>query len=546
MAGKRSFIVGALVMFGLGVAGGTGGTAWAKAPYEWYAVYDTAEGDKPLRLPLKDGQLIIDQGDHKKLQKIVLVFPKEGFTSTTLDVFHQFTSAVYELGKNNDRATGRTIYRPAIVDADDAAKGAEVIILPWSDTFYTDSRKFDLKVNVWARFDSKFLCSQERYLQGEATVAPKLVGKGTFCEVPQAGQPTQGSKPAQGGGGFKEEKPAQGTGNTKGANAATASQANNAKLPTKELVDLLNEKAHLRVFGDRGGDSIKCLNTKGKPCEDNDDVKSVYLEEELTFSILRTGNLFSVREEERGGNRNYVSQLVDQASRISLEVTATEGGACHDVSRSPFNYYLDDLSDDTKDAKERTRVLKLDFRETCRSVLDVEFKNYLDKRLRIRVGFRLTPEEEITVFRTETFQVVNLGLITTFPVVTEIAAAVTKPSLKDIESASSVPISVAVGLTNSAANAGFAVTFPWKLSYNSRRAPDFAKFFSVYAHLSVLASSVTSRTIVPIYGVGVSLAQVFHISWAIDPGDSNVGRAAAHYLLIGFAPQDIIRAIMAR
>jgi hypothetical protein len=537
VSGKRSYLVGVLVMLNL-IA--TGGTAWAKSPYEWYAVYDTAEGEKPFRLPLKDGQLIIDQGDHRKLQKIILVFPKGGFTSTTLDVFHQFTSAVFELGKNSDRTTEKPIFEPARVTAADAAKGTEVVILPWSDTFYTESRKFDLKVNVWARFKTEFLCSQEQYLRHpsdkkaksdkELSDIDKLISNqklGSFC--------TPKSEVDK----LKEQ--------------ATARKASNGSLEkprtiTKELLDLIKEKSLLKVFGDEGGDSIKCQNIKDedKDCRPGDEVKHVYIEEILTFSILRTGNLFSVREEERGGNRNYVSQLVDQASRISLEVSATDGGACHDVSRSPFTYYLDDLSDDKKDDKERVRVLKLDFRETCRSVLDVEFKNYLDKRLRVRVGFRLTPEEEITVFRTETFQVVNLGLITTFPVVTEIAAAVTRPSLKDIESISSVPISIAVGLTNPAANAGFAVTFPWKLSFNARRAPDFAKFFSIYAHLSVLASNLTSRTIVPIYGVGISLAQAFHISWAVDPGESDANRPAAHYLLIGFAPQDIIRAILAR
>jgi len=119
-------------------------------------------------------------------------------------------------------------------------------------------------------------------------------------------------------------------------------------------------------------------------------------------------------------------------------------------------------------------------------------------------------------------RVANLGFITTFPIVSEITAAAKAKSPKDVESSSSIPISWVFSILGTKPTDSVAVTFSWKISYNWRAAPDFAKYFSVYPHVTLIAptSQGTGNSTKLAVGLGTSVAQVFNFAWAVKPASA--------------------------
>jgi len=135
------------------------------------------------------------------------------------------------------------------------------------------------------------------------------------------------------------------------------------------------------------------------------------------------------------------------------------------------------------------------------------------------------------------FTIRNLGLITTFPGVSEIQGLVNDQQASNQSSSSSVPVSWAWNMRTGNVN-NIAITLPWMLSYNSRDAPDLSKYFAVFAHVSLIVNASDDQTkqagVAPSLGAGISLAQFFQFSWAIDKKGNN-------YLLVGASIPDLAK-----
>jgi hypothetical protein len=231
------------------------------------------------------------------------------------------------------------------------------------------------------------------------------------------------------------------------------------------------------------------------------------------------------------------SRLFGTGSRIAVAVAANRNsGTCPDLSTLGLKFRLQRGSDAPK-------TIDVSYREKCKLLLDANLTDYLDSTVTLSVEYDLPAPTVLSgknaesdnsslVVYTTSFDVRHLGLITSFPVVSEVVSAFQKGTKDDIMAVSSIPLSYAIKLSGNSAGHHVAVSIPWKLGYNPRWAPDLARYLSVYLAASAIFSD--DKTTDPEWGlgVGVNLAEVGFISWsATTSGD--------RYVLLGLDVKDI-------
>lgn len=316
------------------------------------------------------------------------------------------------------------------------------------------------------------------------------------------------------------------------------------------LVSLLVEAKLLSPF-ERGGLAVKVAPPDPADRADRPHRRTrVFVESTLAFQVVPTPHPFTFRESgpNAPGDRDKAlgdERLMDQASRIAA---VSERGC--PAYGPPLSFRVRRLAD------QASPVLAKVVGAGCQYTLDVDLKRFLGEDIEVAAVYefpadRFSPPGKRTVVLAFVPQVkvANLGLIATFPVVSELVSAANAKSTKDISSTSSIPISWVFGIAGNEPGDMVAVTFPWKLSYNSRRAPDLAKYFAVYPHVSVLfplasgtqGGSATGAKLA--VGLGVSVAQVFDFAWAVRPGATQ--SAPAHHLLVGVSIPDIVKLLQA-
>jgi hypothetical protein len=163
------------------------------------------------------------------------------------------------------------------------------------------------------------------------------------------------------------------------------------------------------------------------------------------------------------------------------------------------------------------------------------------------LGSTLTPTlyvtlngKQVVLGNKPPFTIKNLGLITTFPGVSEIQGLINDDQASNQKSSSTIPISWAWNMRTGNVSS-VAITLPWMLSYNSRSAPDLSKYFAVFAHVSLILNASSDPTmqstqsvISPSLGAGISLMQFFQFSWAMDKQGDN-------FLLVGASIPDLAK-----
>lgn len=260
--------------------------------------------------------------------------------------------------------------------------------------------------------------------------------------------------------------------------------------------------------------------------------KSVVVSDGLSFSVLRTGNLFELTEEQ-DAIRPGITTVLDQGSRVALRARNSSEKTCPDVQRAGFVYRLQ------RDDDKAPVTAKTKFRDGCAIVLEVNLKEYLDKDVTLSVAYPFPGDPDpVPVFLTR-FRVANLGVITTFPVISEIVSAARGTSLDDIEASSSIPMSFTLRFREG--SSGFdpgpvGITFPWRIGYNPRSEPDLARYFGLFAHVSLLFEKNEMDEVSPVVavGAGVYAFQAFHFALAVT-------RQGDRYLLVGVDIQDIVK-----
>jgi hypothetical protein len=260
---------------------------------------------------------------------------------------------------------------------------------------------------------------------------------------------------------------------------------------------------------------------------------NVVIEGSQSFSIIDLSALMiRERDNQKSLANESIGKIVDKNSTLEADFSSLLDQCSFAVS-PPYSLLLV-----TTDEKKNPILIKtpVNVSTPCRPVLDVKWSDYLGKEIRIQLVYQLPGQGgRVLVSESPPFTVKELGLITTFPVVSEVITLATSANPKSLASTSSIPISWAMRLNNY--SAGFtAVTFPWKLSFNTRDAPELAKNFAIYPHVSIIIPADGTKATYAVGG-GISLAQFFNFAYGLYPQDGS------RYLLIGLSIQDIVKVL---
>ena len=260
---------------------------------------------------------------------------------------------------------------------------------------------------------------------------------------------------------------------------------------------------------------------------------NLVIHDHVNFSIANVATLPLM--ESSSNEVRPVANNIDQGSALRLDLSPY-GPACGSLLSSPYSIAV--IGTDEKD---NPVVMKAPLTgAACAPTLNFKWSDYLGKKLTVEWSYELPGEGgTVLIARSNEFTVRQFGIISTIPVYTEIASAIKAKSANDLTLTSSIPISWAVRISKPTSASFSAVTFPWKLSYNPRCAPDLAKYVAIYPHITVIFPTDNSAGTSTTYalGVGVSLAQVFNFAYGYSPPNQ------ASFLFIGLSVPDLLKAL---
>lgn len=263
---------------------------------------------------------------------------------------------------------------------------------------------------------------------------------------------------------------------------------------------------------------------------------NVVIEGVQSFSIMDLSAFALIeRDNQKSGTGESVGKVIDRNSTLEVDFSRLHNQCGFAVS-APYSLVITTTDDNKNPITIKSPV---NVSTPCRPELNVKWSDYLGKEIRVQLLYQLPGlGGKVLVSQSPSFTVRELGLITTFPIVSEVVSLATSTNPKSLNATSSIPISWTMKLNG---QGGFsaaytAVTFPWKLSYNFREAPEFAKYFAIYPHISIVVPADGKN---PTYAVGggVSLAQFFNFAYGFHPIDH------VSYLFIGVGIQDIVKVL---
>ncbi|RKH64227.1 hypothetical protein D7V93_07600 [Corallococcus llansteffanensis] len=268
-----------------------------------------------------------------------------------------------------------------------------------------------------------------------------------------------------------------------------------------------------------------------------------------TFRVLKRVGAWTLLEESGGtlellpSTNSFGSAKLGPIDQDSDVVFKLHPDVClqlppEEMMRSPWSFELEGPN-----RHDATKTEKLDavmeFRDGCSRILKVSWKDYFEKEVTFRVIYRVPNQTDLVIFQ-ERFHIYNLGLITTAPVVTEIISASQGSSLKDVEATSTMPLSLAIPVRRNRKSTA-AVTFPFTVSFNTRRFPNLANYFALAPSISLIAGGPEEGAeegkgdVVRVgIGMGVNVARAFHFGYAWTPVDG--GR----FILLGITVPELL------
>lgn len=478
-------------------------------PYQLVAVY---EGDGTmLEVPFSDGVTLPDRGEEYHLARVLLRFDQSGLGATSLSTFRNFA-----VGVSKPQAPAKDTFS---VDVAKVAPTYDLTLL--EGTAGLGDRVSAIEVDVRAKFQSEFLCGQELLLRRAQAERPApSTTKVYYKEGKQPDKPIFDASGTE----ILYSYCAPDTvdwAKVDGAGAFDFGLDLDAKTLPEEhkrrLAKTLATSGTLKHLNESEGGVQVAADQPGYPI-------NVYLEQRYHFSVLRTARLFSLTERGHDGDGHRVA--LDSRSKLTL-TSPLEGAACTDLQDDHLSYWITDQGSSTSPVAATSA-----FRHACGVQLDVDLSEHLQETIEVSAKWDLEGKAKLTLYR-EDFDVYQLGVVTSFPVVSEIVAAAQGGSAAAVAEASSVPLGAAIPTDGGAAVA--AVTFPWKLAVNTRELPNLATYLAVYPHVTLLFEGSEEAGTAPVvaYGAGVALAEAFHFSWALTPSTGD------HYIVVGVSIQDI-------
>jgi hypothetical protein len=236
--------------------------------------------------------------------------------------------------------------------------------------------------------------------------------------------------------------------------------------------------------------------------------------------------------EQSNSERARVQRVADADADLLVTVVdaslATSLGTCEGLFSETFKVRV--LRDDDDGNHVRDDV-DLEFVDSCTRRLALSLADKIDETLELLLVHALDGKE-YTVATSGRFQVKNLGLVTSFPIVSEIMSFAEYVDANDPAAKSSIPVSWAIPLSDDDFG-NVAITLPWKLAFNPRAAPDLARYLFAFPHVSAILRTQQSTDddgdpVRVAFGLGVGVAEAFTFSWAVDlQGD--------HFVLVGLS-----------
>jgi hypothetical protein len=550
------------------------------APYEFIAVYQGT--DKQLEVPIDPGTMIPSKGNGAILQRVVVRFSQEGLGGTSTAMFNKFTvgirTANIKLGAKG-------------LPVDKIGAKTDLVLFEWSEVNTTE-REASFALDVHGKFADDYLCSEERALR--AAQKPKPKPDANDDQVKKAAAQSKDPKAVKAAKDAKTKEALRTAYDLNGADRVKLLLKDNRirdmqlfdeqtgteilysfcdprgvnwveaeKVPDigfgqaiektqdleethrQRLAELLMRSGTLKRFATPTQPLAYGLDDKNDPVDKtgHDHKREILISNDFHFSILITDSLYKLTEESNDRVHDGYTTLFDQDSRIALQVERSPGQICPQVTSPAFAYRIQKSDSPAVDVKATPVDVKADFREPCVFTLAMNLKDYLDKTVSLTVFYKLhviagasRNVNEVPLFTT-TFRVAHIGIVASLPVASEIYAVATSKSPSDINATSSIPVSYAVRYRGDAEHRhNLAVTFPLRVGFNTRWAPDLAKTISAFAHISFVFPVDTPATPIPSFGFGVSVLQALHISWAFD---LDGGR----YLFAGVSVTDIAKAL---
>ncbi|WP_375742614.1 hypothetical protein NR800_27140 [Corallococcus interemptor] len=517
-------------------------------PYEYLAVYEpTVESAKPLRLEVSRNGLLPDGGEQHRLDRLVVHFKTDGVSLSALSLFTRLRFKA-EVG---------AIQAESEVFKEDISKlpDQEHVLMRWRGDDRTEPVA-NVKITVEAVYTAEFLCLQEgALLQSESGVETAQVPH--FSKAPKDRDPKNPEAPSPPRDFSRrlirdgESSPlliytfCYDSADKDRGGVAWSTAIKNPRFLFDDQAPSVSafRQAHKRALSDR---IVRRLNDRfssfgrsmvSETSEPDYDNVRVEVKDSLSLAIVKSvGSLLLV--EEAGGAVQPLADLIDQDAEVALRLGYPH---CYQfpygsIMKSPWVFELE--VPDGKDGKTRKAKVDLGFQDGCTRKLLVPWKDYLNQRVTFRVIYRVPERADIVVFN-DSFNVYNLGLITTAPIITEIVSAAQKASPRDVEATSSIPVSFALPVSPNR-SASVAVTFPFTVSFNTRTFPNLAEYFAVAPSISLVAGSASTSSgeedanVRLALGVGVNLARAFHFGYAWAPSDG--GR----YVLLGISIPDLL------
>ncbi|WNG47412.1 hypothetical protein F0U60_27275 [Archangium minus] len=518
-------------------------------PYELFAIYaPLSESGRPIELPLTKGSTLPDGSESHRLDRIIARFHADALSATTMVAFSKFVFHV---------SVGDKTFEDVRLEMGELEKNParEIPLLVWRGDGQREALA-RVRIEVQSIYTAAFLCLQEQELFVRGTRAERveiseaLVPKACEKKPPEACKETRTLLLAEGedtailysfckrpGDVFLHEqvdweKLARPVDDTARALekfrfedlSETGMREKVLQRHKMALVERL--AAQLNQFPSRFGQSVVDTTSEGH------EGALLFVRDEYAVTLLKAAGSVRLTEETGGGVRPLAEQM-DQASEVilSLEPVICFQFPAGELLRPPWHVELE-VADAKADTGTRRINIELLYRDGCTRALAAQWKDYLGQRVTLRIVFRLPEREDLVIYR-DAFDVHNLGLITIFPVASEIVAATLSSSPKDIESTSVIPISWAMSVRGGRANS-YAITFPFILGVNTRSAPKLAEYVALAPSVSVIAGGEQEAPSFA-FGIGVNLARAFHFGYAWAPTADD-----GQYVLIGVSIPELL------
>ncbi|MDI3286829.1 hypothetical protein [Polyangium sp. 15x6] len=544
-------------------------------PYEVYARYEPHPnaGGNAITITLADGEMIPRSSLSHKLVGLYFRIKKDDISKVSLSTLRNFS---YALKCSSPSCGGPASPLRVKIEGVELGKGTpddKLLIaagkLPGNDVVDY------LSLEVRSKFLASYLCAQEQEIRKDGTeikdpmqsICPQIkmnaadAGAPDKCDASKATRDQLNAIGLLSSGLGTTKSPVfysfcgkisalidwQKAAGTGPAGESTSDRDARAKAyRTRQK----HELSMLLVDRIRSNEHIDNIEVKA---DAEDQPENIYVWADHPFSVLREPKTQFALKEVDGSEARWLADSTNVHQGSEIRLVPTEKSVCAHTARScdelVHKYLTVTIEGTDKDGKHVNRAVSLtDASDGWK--LDMSLRDFLYKEVTIKLWYNIGGERfEI---RRDSVVVEDFGLVTSFPVVSEIVSLAQKGGANELnpkapEFKSSIPISWAYNMS-AAESRHVAITLPWMIGYNFRGARRLADMIKVFPHMSLIlplsadanggTSSKPKQDGAQLaFGVGASFVNTFSVAWGMTTD------TGANYALLGISVPDLVKII---